>query len=168
MYKSNNLSAADSDKLQYASPSESMDGLNRNSLTEPRAEEKGSSTSGSIISKVLAQMKFASVVNIPEEKILFSVSAHNMIELRLKQHVAEQYSAASVFLDDMPPVGFILNQANASKSCIVLMEVQGNVIPVCPHRVVDSLWQIGGIPVLLKLLENSFVSHGFLMHCRLD
>ncbi|KAJ3413074.1 hypothetical protein HDV05_008528, partial [Chytridiales sp. JEL 0842] len=132
---------------------------NKDSLAEPAIDDPSPAViaSTNLISKMFSQMKSGGF-SVPEDKILFSVIAGNAIDLLTNSHQLELNNSINNLLKDMPTEGFLLNQQYGSKNCILLMEIRGDVLVVCPNRFVDNLWKVGGILALIKLLESSFSS----------
>lgn len=87
-------------------------------------------------------------LNVPEDKVLFSLSASNLIDPQSK---ARKTNEPLKFFN-----GAFQKNDEISKSAIICL--YGSVLHVCPNRFVDSLWSLGGASIILKLVEDSQVS----------
>ncbi|KAI8930272.1 hypothetical protein BC831DRAFT_502404 [Entophlyctis helioformis] len=117
------------------------------------------------ISFVLGPAKpSADTLGIPEDKILFSLCANNSLEIIVQLHDLEMCSGlASIAAKILPSTNAIFNSAFPKPSPEVdadpeLAYIKGDVLVVCPKRVIDGIWKLGGCAILLKLIDMSTTS----------
>ncbi|RKO94777.1 hypothetical protein BDK51DRAFT_29155 [Blyttiomyces helicus] len=99
------------------------------------------------------------VLGIPEEKILISLCAKNALEVRADQHKFEMFSSiATVSRALLPASRAFFNSAThqaVAGEPPNLIQSSASVLAVCPERMIDGIWKLGGCVILLMLVERS-------------
>jgi hypothetical protein len=86
------------------------------------------------------------VLCVPEENIIFSLSANNVIWKCATRGVDSPFS--------------VFNGAKLAKNDNESAYIyhSGTVQPINPQKLVDSIWKLGGSPILIKIIEDSSTS----------
>lgn len=90
-------------------------------------------------------------LNVPEEKVLFSISAANILE----SHNSTVNNA--LYPDECPKFFNGAYQKLGKESTSSVACLFGSVLSVSPNRIVDSIWSLGGSSIILKLINESEV-----------
>jgi beige protein homolog 1 len=84
-------------------------------------------------------------LNVPEDKVLFTISASNIMKT-----TKSSKGTFKIFNGAYQKMGS--DESKCSSACCF-----GSVLRVCPNRLVDSLWSLGGASIVLKLVQDSQV-----------
>jgi hypothetical protein len=87
-------------------------------------------------------------LNVPEEKVLFSISAANLMKKKSCSNSSTE--DGSIFFN-----GAYQKLGVESKSRTLTF--YGSILHVCSSRIVDSIWSLGGSIIILQLVEDSRV-----------
>ncbi|KAJ2996554.1 hypothetical protein HDV02_006387 [Globomyces sp. JEL0801] len=103
--------------------------------------------------------QFVHLLGIPEDQFLFSVIAKNNLDYIPKTTLNELMS--SKFASDITSMKRkgIVNGSNTkptlSTEKSTIGKIEGDVLTVCPKRIIEGIWTLGGCAILLKLVEES-------------
>ncbi|KAJ3324756.1 hypothetical protein HDV06_006064 [Boothiomyces sp. JEL0866] len=128
-------------------------------------EESHSPIFSQLASFALSPTKITSshLLSIPEEKILFSLHAHNSFS-NLSRYTQNELLESGLgkkiieFNQKVVVNGFHPKPSLKADLKCALGYIEGPVIPVCPKRLVEEVWTLGGCAILLKLIEDSVSS----------
>ncbi|KAJ3373009.1 hypothetical protein HDU91_001442 [Kappamyces sp. JEL0680] len=98
-------------------------------------------------------------MEIPEETFWFSISARNCFS-NLPRHT-KRVLVDSIYGADIKSANHnvVLNgghSKNGSKCSVG--RIEGELIAICPRRIIEGVWTIGGCALLLRLVEDSATS----------
>ncbi|KAJ3272044.1 hypothetical protein HDV01_005996 [Terramyces sp. JEL0728] len=125
-------------------------------------EESQSPIFSQLASFALSPTKVAPshLLSIPEEKILFSLHSHNYFGnlSRYTQTLLLNSALGPKIIDFNQKI--VVNGFNAKPELKAELKstlgyIEGPVIAVCPKRLVEEVWTLGGCAILLKLIEDS-------------
>ncbi|KAI8897167.1 hypothetical protein BC833DRAFT_552950 [Globomyces pollinis-pini] len=103
--------------------------------------------------------QFVHLLGIPEDQFLFSIIAKNNLDYIPKTTLNELMS--SKFASDITSMKRkgIVNGSNTkptlSTEKSTIGKIEGDVLTVCPKRIIEGIWTLGGCAILLKLVEES-------------
>ncbi|KAI8839278.1 hypothetical protein BC829DRAFT_447224 [Chytridium lagenaria] len=131
------------------------------------SSEKVTTPTTNLLALMLSQVKGPnnpSGLEVVEDKILFSVTAKNSLEVRLRDHINEINSNILLLAERLNPQARVLLSQSSPKIAIdqnyspVVTLIKGNPLFVCPQRVIDGIWKLGGCSILLMLVDRSETS----------
>ncbi|KAJ3101502.1 hypothetical protein HDU97_001317 [Phlyctochytrium planicorne] len=146
--------------------------LNAKDLTQnatlPPSPDKASTPTTNILAMMLSQVKGTSAsangLEVSEDKILFSITAKNALEVRLRDHIQENNSSILMLAERLNPKARVLLSQSTPKVALdqnyspVVTLIKGNPLFVCPQSVIDGIWKLGGCSILLMLVDRSETS----------
>ncbi|KAJ3211572.1 hypothetical protein HDU67_004427 [Dinochytrium kinnereticum] len=128
------------------------------------SSEKVSTPTTNLLALMLSQVKGtgnSGGLEVLEDKILFAITAKNSLEVRLRDHINEVNSSILLLAERLNPQARVLLSQSAPKIALdqnyspVVTLIKGNPLFVCPQRVIDGIWKLGGCSILLMLVDRS-------------
>lgn len=106
---------------------------------------------------------------LPEDKVLVAIHPHNHLGVVLNDYSNESNSTLYQTAAKFASLKAVFNSSipklkDESEVVSTLANIKGNVLVVCPERLIDGLWKIGGCSILLKLIETSQVRRVMKQH----
>ncbi|KAJ3122606.1 hypothetical protein HK101_006561, partial [Irineochytrium annulatum] len=117
----------------------------------------------SLLTSLLSRVTNSSggAINISEDKIVFAVRAQNALEICLKSHSSEGFPNIVTTASRLAPITKVLFSHASPKlpadpgASPMLLQTKGEMLFVCPDRIADGIWKLGGCAILLCLIEKS-------------
>ncbi|KAJ1531156.1 hypothetical protein HK096_007973 [Nowakowskiella sp. JEL0078] len=135
----------------------------------PEIFSKERSTPNVLINPIqilMSQIKVSQDLNVPEEKILFAITAENFMERYIRNHQNES-EVTNTFLAAKIGIKGFFNSANPKinpDQTIIpsIVQIRGDLVVSTPLRMNDGIWKLGGCAMLLKLVDMSEVNISIL------
>lgn len=94
-------------------------------------------------------------LDIPEENFWLSICSQNHIE-NISQFAREELLQSDSTVDSLTK-NIVFNGGHAKGGCKTCKyaSIEGAIISVCPKRIIEGVWTLGGCAILLRLVEDS-------------
>ena len=95
-------------------------------------------------------------LDIPEENFWLSICAQNHIE-NISRLTLDELLKKNDDNETINRQNIIFNGGHAKNDCKTCKyaTIEGSIISVCPKRIIEGVWTLGGCAILLRLVEDS-------------